>query len=351
MRTKNMLIVLITMLAMIYPVLAQDQQIIIPKPVPGAPFVIDDTEDLFGKAWRFYRDGYALWASDSLRKLIDRAGFEMKKNHYYVVVANFNPAETVIGMFHGNEPFLSTRLYGLQSDSLFYIFISRHDTARHYLSTVITQKGSYFEENLLNFILLFPIVTGTQAQVAGENLTYLDVRKFEIPKKFQKYSDISIIVKKDFYDDRFLARVQLDNSALEKWSYGIATGITSVNDVDLIIDGGIIRVRPKPKGDLATFGVINYHFKAVDTKAKTMATSWHLSGGFRISRTIEPMLAVGMGLPAGFIDVHFFAGYSLEFAQALRTGYQINAPVTENVDPFKLKLRGKPRFGIEVKFP
>lgn len=332
--------------------MSQDKEIIIPKPVPDAPFVIDDKEDLFGKSWRFYRDGFATWAADSLRKLLDQAGLEMKKNNYYIVVANYNPTETVIGMFHENDSFLSTRLYGLKSDSLFYIFISRDDTARHYLSTVISQKGSYFEENLLNFLLLFPIFKGTKAQLVGENLTWIDVRKFEIPKKFQKYSDISIIVKKDFYDDKFLARAVFDNSSLEKWSYGVATGITSVDDVDFIIDGGVIRVRPKPKGDLASFGVVNYHFKAVDTKAKTMATSFHLLGGFRISTTIEPILGVGFGIPISMIDLHLFAGYSVEFAQGLKAGYVINeTKIDEGVDPFKLKIRGKPRFGIEVKFP
>jgi len=342
---------MITVLFMASQLIAQEQRIIIPKAVPGSPYVVDDRQDLFGKAWRFYRDGYARWAGDSLRKLIEMSGFEMKKNHYYVVVANFNVSETAVGMYHGNDDFLSTRLYGLKSDSLFYIFISRKDTAKNYLSTVITRKGSYFEENLLNFILLFPIISGTRAQVTGEKVTWIDVRKFEIPKKFQKYCDISLIVKKNFYDDRFLARVELDNSSLERWSYGVSTAITTIDDVDFIVDGGVIRVRPKPKGDLATFGVINYHFKPVDTKAKTMATSFHLLGGFRISRTIEPILGVGFGLPAGFIDVHFFAGYSVEFARTLKAGYHVGQVISSDVDPFKLKIRGKPRLGIEVKFP
>ena len=343
-------IVLIVTLVFATNLIAQEKEIIIPKPVPGAPFVLDDTEDLFGKAWRFYRDGFGTWAADSLKKLIDQSGFEMQKNNYYVVVANFNPAETVIGMYHENDSFLSSRLYGLKSDSLYYIYISRDDSAKHYLSTVITSKGSYFEENLLNFILLFPFISVTKAQVQGENVTYIDVRKFEIPKKFQKYSDISMIVKKDFYDDRFLAQTVLDNSSLEKWSYGIATAITSIDDVDIIVEGGTIVVRPKPRGDLAAFGVINYNFKAVDTKARSMATSFHLLGGLRIANTIEPILGVGIGLPAGFIDVHLFAGYSVEFANELRDGFQVG---DENVkvDPFKLKIRGKPRFGIEVKFP
>lgn len=348
---KIVQISLIVTIVIVTNLMSQEQQIIIPQQVARSPIVVDDTEDLFGKAWRFYRDGFTTWAADSLRKLIAHSGFEMEKNNYYIVVANFNPTETAIGMFHKDAHFLDTRLYGLQSDSLYYIFISREDTAKHYLSTVITRKGSYFEENLLNFLFLFPIITGPTTQLVGENLTWFDVRKFEIPKKFQKYCDISIIVKKDFYDDRFLAQAVFDNSSLEKWSYGIATAVTSVEDVDFIIDGGTIVVRPKPKGDLATFGVINYHFKAVDTKAKTMATSFHLLGGFRVSRTIEPILGIGIGLPAGFIDVHLFAGYSVEFAQTLKADYYVGQTDIGDVDPFKLKIRGKPRFGIEVAFP
>jgi hypothetical protein len=139
---------------------------------------------------------------------------------------------------------------------------------------------------------------------------------------------------------------------LERWGYGIATGITSINDVDIIIDNnGRIIVKPKPRGDLATFGVINYYFKPVDTKARTLATSFHLLGGFRISRTIEPLLGVGFGIPLGFIDLHLFGGYSVEFAQELESGYEIGDVLEDDVDPFKLKVRGKPRFGIEIRFP
>ncbi len=349
--SKFVKMALIISLIFITNLLAQDQEIIIPKPVTGSPFVVNDKQDLFGKSWRFYRDGYAVWAADSLRKFIDQAGFEMKKNNYYIVVANYNPSETVIGMFHGDESFLSSRLYGLKADSLYYIFITRDDTAKHYLSTVLTRKDSYFEENLLNFLLMFPFIGGAAARVEGENVTWIDVRKFEIPKKFQKYCDISMIVKKDFYDERFLARANFDNSSLEKWSYGIATAVTSINDVDIIVDGGTIVVRPKPQGDLAAFGVINYNFKAVDTKASSMPTSFHLLGGLRVSTTIEPMLGIGLGLPTSFIDVHLFAGYSLEFANELKDGYVIGQKVSDDVDPFKLKIRGKPRFGIEVQFP
>ena len=330
---------------------AQDQAILIPKAVPGAPFLVNDKDDLFGKAWRFYRDGFTSLAADSLRKLIDISGFELKKNNYYIVVPNFTPTETPIGMFHGDAHFLDTRLYGLESDSLYYIFISRQDTAKSYLSTVITRKDSYFEENLLNFLMLFPIITGPMVQEVGENPTWIDVRKYEIPKKFHKNSDISVIVKKDFYDDKFLAQTVFDNTSLERWSYGVATAVTGIEDVDFIIDGGKIVVRPKPKGDLATFGVINYHFKAVDTKAKTLATSFHLLGGLRISTTIEPILGVGFGIPADIIDLHLFAGYSVEFAQTLKDGYKVGDVIESEVDPFKLTIRGRPRIGIELKFP
>jgi len=351
MRKHTFIYLLLILLVSSTNVFSQDQIILNPKPLFWTPIEFDDQSDLFGKAWRFYRDGYSDWSADSLKKLIEQAGFHMDKRHYYIVVANFNPSETPIGMFHGNASFLENRLYGLQSDSLFYIFITRDTTAKSYLSTVLTQKGSYFEENLINFIMLFPFISQVKSRVVSEFRTWIDVRKFEIPKKFQKNCDIAVIVKKDFYDDIPLARAKFDNTSLEKWSFGVATAITSVSDVDFAVEDGIIVIKPKPKGDLATFGVINYHFKAVDTKAKSMATSFHLLGGMRISNTIEPILGVGVGLPLGFIDLHLFAGYSVEFAQGLDDGYDIGETVTSDVDPFKLKVRGKPRIGIELKFP
>lgn len=348
---KQILIILTIFLIFSSGLFAQDQMILVPKPVKNSPFVVEDSQDLFGKAWRFYRDGYTTWAADSLKKLIELSGFELKENNYYIVVANFTPTESPIGMIHGDSHFHDTRLYGLGADSLYYIFISRDSIKQSYLSTVVTRKESYFEENLINFISLFPIFSGLKIQTESQYTTWLDIRKYEVPKIFHKNCDISVIVKKDFYDDRFLAKAVFDNTSLEKWSYGIATAVTSVNDVDFIIDGGTIVVRPKPKGDLATFGVINYHFKAVDTKAKRLATSFHLSGGLRISRTIEPILAVGAGVPLSFVDLHLFVGYSVEFAQTLESGYHVGDVVASNVDPFKLKIRGKPRIGIELKFP
>jgi len=330
---------------------AQDQAILVPKPIGWTPMEVDDKGDLFGKAWRFYRDGYTDLASDSLKKLVESTGFTLNKDHYYIVVANFTPSETPIGMFHGDSEFHDTRLYGLESDSLFYIFISRDDSARSYLSTVVTRKSSYFEENLINFISLFPFISQVKSQVDSEFRTWIDIRKFEVPKKFRKNCDISVIVKKEFYEDKFLARAKFDNTSLERWSYGIGTAVTTVNDVDFIIDNGTIVVRPKPKGDLATFGVINFHFKPVDTKASQINPSFHLLGGFRISNTIEPILGLGIGIPVSFVDLHLFAGGSLEIAQEPDSNFKVGDVVTKDVDPFKIKLRPKPRFGLELRFP
>jgi hypothetical protein len=351
MRSKIIIIVLIFALLTGLGVKSQDHEILIPKLLYWSTKEDDDSADLFGKAWRFYRDGFTEWAADSLRKLVAMTGFEIKKNNYYIVVANFNRAETPIGMFHGDADFHDTRLYGLESDSLFYIFITRDETSTSYVSTVATRKESYFAENLLNFISLFPFISQMKSRIDSEYATWIDIRRYEVPKKFHKNCDISIIVKKDFTGEDYLARARFDNTSLERWSYGIATAVTSVNDVDFIIDNGRIIVKPKPKGDLASFGVINYHFKPVDTKAKTLATSFHLLGGFRISRTIEPILGAGFGIPVGIIDLHLFAGYSVEFAQVPDDGYVVGDEIAREVDPFKLKIRGKPRFGIELKFP
>jgi hypothetical protein len=56
---------------------AQDQMIAVPKPLPGTPFLMDDKDSLFRKAWRFSRDGYSEWAADSLKKLIESSGFTL----------------------------------------------------------------------------------------------------------------------------------------------------------------------------------------------------------------------------------------------------------------------------------
>ncbi len=345
-----MLVLVSLFLAPVVP--AQERQVVIPEKVAGSPLVIEDSQDLFGKAWRFYRDGFTDWATDSLKKLISQMGWEIKKNDYYIVVANYNDSETPIGMLHGDAHFHHSRIYGLKTASLYIIYLSRSPEAKYYLSTVLVSKPSYFEEVLPYFIGLFPIFSQASAQLTGEHRTWMDVRKFNIPKAFQQNCDINIIVKKDFSDAGFLAHEVFDNTSLERWSFGIGTAVTSVNDVDVTIDNGVIVVRPKPKGDLAVFGLVNYHFKPVDTKARRLATSLHLSGGLRISETIEPILGLGIGVPVDFIDLHLFAGYSVEFAQQLKSEYAVGQDISgQDADPFQLKLRGKPRFGIEVRFP
>jgi len=74
-------------------------------------------------------------------------------------------------------------------------------------------------------------------------------------------------------------------------------------------------------------------------------------GGIRLVDFIEPIAGVGAGFDLGFFDLALFAGYSIEFANELEEGYSIGQQINDEVDPFKLKLRGKPRFGIQVKFP
>jgi hypothetical protein len=72
-------------------------------------------------------------------------------------------------------------------------------------------------------------------------------------------------------------------------------------------------------------------------------------GGLRLDDIFEPIVGVGGGVSLGFIDLHAFVGYSFEFANQLKSGYQIGDAVNEDVSPFKRKIRGKPRFGLEIK--
>lgn len=341
-------------LAIIGPVadgFAQDKVITVPKRVEGAPFAVEDNSDLFGKAYRWYIDGETEWAADSLKKLIQMSGFEFDPRHYYIVVANFTPQISPIGLFHEGSAFLDRRIYGLTDARLFYVFISRTPQAPSFLSVVLTRKDSPFEANLLNFISLFPPVLQPLAQ-PGPATTWIDVREFEIPEKFQKFSDISVIVKEDLAAEDNLAAAIFDNTALERWSYGIATAVTTVDDVEFEIgnDGRII-VRPKPKGDLATFGVINYHFQPVDTKAPTLASSFHLLGGLRLAPEIEPLVGIGFGFPVAVIELHLFGGASVQFARELKEGFSVGQQVAEGVDPFGLDVRVRGRVGLEVKFP
>ena len=348
---RLMIVMLILMFAAVS--LAQDRAILPHKQVPGAPFAVDDPDDLFGQAYRWFIEGAVEEGALHLRTLVKKAGIELDPESYYVVVAHFTDTVNPIGLFHGSDDFLSTRMYGLGENNLYYIFLSREEGAPSFLSVVATSKSSPFEENLPAFLGFFISLPGAKAAAAPAGVkTYIDVRQFTVPEPFRKNSDLSFLVKKDLSEDRVLAKAVFDNTSKERWSYGVATAVTSVNDVDIIIgDDGTIIVEPKPNLDLASFAVINYHFKPVDTKAKTIATSIHLLGGLRLARTVEPILGVGGGIPVGFVDLHLFAGYSLEFANELKEGFAIGQKIDAEVDPFQLKVRGKPRFGIEIKFP
>jgi len=355
--SRRILFALCILFVLAAPVLAQEKVILLPKTVEGAPFRVPDSDDLFGKAYRWFLEGEPEFALDSLKKLINRSGYQLVPGNYYVVVARYTDNFSPIGLIHEGSTFLDTRFYGLNPDNLFYIFISRTPQAPSFLSVTITEKDSPFIANLPTFIGLFVPLAARQNVQAQVNAlqrgdTWIDVRRFDLPAKFQKSSDLSFIVKDSLSAERFLAESIFDNTKRERWSYGIAFGLTGVDDVDITVgsDGRII-VRPKQENDLATFGVINYHFRPVDTKAKTFGTSLHVFGGARLAPMVEPIAGVGGGVSLGFIDLHLFVGYSLEFANELKRGYVIGQLVNSEVDPFKLKLRGKFRYGIEIKFP
>jgi hypothetical protein len=339
-------------------VLAQEKIILLPKPVPDAPFRVPDAEDdLFGKAYGWFLNGEPDVALDTLKKLINRSGFQLLPGNYYVVVARYTESFSPIGLIHEGSAFLDTRFYGLKQSNLFYIFISRRPQAPSFLSVTITEKDAPFIANLPAFIGLFvPLALreniNAQVSALARGDTWIDVRRFDIPEKFRKNSDLTFIVKDSLQAEKFLGEVTFDNTKRERWSYGIAFGITGVDDVDFEVgsDGRII-VRPKPENDLATFGVVNYHFKPVDTKAKTFGTSLHVFGGARLAPMVEPIAGIGGGVSLGFIDLHLFIGYSLEFANELKDGFAIGQDIDREVDPFKLKIRGKLRYGLEIKFP
>ena len=350
---SSLLFVLIIVFLLSNFVMGQVKTILVPKRVEGAPFVYDDQEDLFGQAYRWFLEGEVESGATNLKELVAKAGYSLDPSSYYIVVANFTDSLSPIGMFHGSDGFLNTRMYGLNTQNLFYIFISREEGANSFLSVLATEKTAPFYENFPTFLGLFlPIPPiGSLEKIPGQN-TWVDVRQFEVPKELRKNSDLSFIIKKKLSDEQVLASAVFDNTAKERWSFGIATAITSINDVDITIgsDGRII-VEPKPNLDLATFAVINYHFYPVDTKAKTFGTSIHLLGGIRLANFMEPIAGLGGGFDLGFIDLHLFAGVSVEVANELKDGYVIGQFVSKDVDPFKIKLRPKPRFGLEIKFP
>jgi len=333
---------------------AQERAVLVPKPIPGAPFKFNDTNDLFGQAYRWFLEGEYQVGADSLKRLIESAGFKLEKGNYYIVVANFTDAVSPIGLIHEGNDFFDGRLYGLKEDNLYYIYISRQREGKSFISTLATAKNSPFIENLPLFLGLLESIpfSAADVKISSEELTYVDVRQFKIPKSLRKFSDLSIIIKSELSSEKVLAKTVFDNTSKEQWSYGIGTAITSVNDVDIIVgsDGSII-VRPKPNLDLATFALINYHFNPVDTKAPTFGTSFHILGGLRIADFVEPILGIGGGFDAGSFGLHLFLEYSVEIANELKSGYAVGQMVSDEVDPFKTKLRGKPRFGIEIKFP
>lgn len=333
---------------------AQERMILMPKELPGAPFEYRDEGDLFGKAYRWFLESEPNLAADSLRKLIRLAGVKIDPGNYYVVVANFTDSFTPIGLFHEKDDFLSTRIFGLNRDNLYYVFISRQREGKSFLSVLATVKESPFMKNLPAFLGLF--LPSQMAKIKPQSLvrrkTWIDVRRFDVPKEFQKFSNLSFLIKSNLSAEKFLASAVFDNTSRERWSYGIATAITTVNDVDITVgsDGRII-VRPKPRLDLATFAVINYHFQPVDTEAPTLASSFHLLGGLRLAGFLEPIIGVGGGINLDVLSLHLFVGYSVEIANKLKSGYAIGQKVDRTVDPFKINLQGKPRFGIEIKFP
>ena len=353
MRRSFLLLAVLTLLGQA--VLAQDKVVVVPKQIAGAPFMVEDNTDLFAKSYRFFIDGEVTMAADSLKKLLAKSNYKINPKAYYIVVANFTDRVSPIGLLHEGSDFLDTRFYGLQTDSLYYMFVSRTEKAPSFVSVLLKSKPTPFEESLPAFLSLFfggALQTATTSEQRPEKI-WIDVRRFAIPKKFQKISDIAVQVKKDLSDDRVLANMVFDNTPKERFSFGIATAITTINDVSLEVgENGQIIVRPKPNGDLAAFGVLNFHFVPVDTKAPTLGSSVHLLGGLRLATHIEPIVGLGIGVPVSNFDLHVFGGGSLAFRNVLKEGFQIDGkPLDEEVDPFKVELKFYPRFGLELKFP
>jgi len=333
---------------------AQERTILVPKAEPGSPFKVTDTNDLFGQSYRWFIEGDYQRGVDSLKQLILQAGISLDKNAYYMLAANFTDKVTPIGILHSEDDFFSNRMYGLQENNLYYILITRQRKGNSFVSLMATAKESPFMENLPLFIGLFqPLPFATSEIVSEEGTTtYIDVRRYKVPRAFRKFSDLSIIVKTDLSSDKILAKTVFDNTAKERFSYGIATAITNISDVDMVVgNDGKITVRPKPGLDPAVFAVINYHFSPVDTKMPSFGNSFHLLAGLRLKSVLEPLIGIGGGVDLGAFGLHLFAGYSVEIAQELKNGFAIVDVVTNEKSPFNLKLRGKPRFGIEVKFP
>ena len=228
---KIVTLITLFLLMLITAVSAQERAILMPIQVNGAPFSFDDSDDMFGESYRWFREGDIDQAADVLRKTITSAGVTLDPAAHYVVVAHYTDSFAPIGMIHGEESdFFNTRLFGLGEDNLYYIFVSRTPDAPSFLSVMATAKDSPFNENLLGFLGLLGIFNSTQSTVqslGGAATTYVDVRRFTIPEVFRKFSDISFLVKKELSDERDLAAAIFDNTSKERWSFGLALGMTA----------------------------------------------------------------------------------------------------------------------------
>jgi hypothetical protein len=349
---KSLFLVVIAFLMMTLDVNAQDRTILMPRPLGTS--VYDGEGDYFSKAYRWFLESEIDSGVTNLKKVIESTGYTLDPNGYYVVVANFTDQFSPIGIIGKDVDFFDTRLYGLQEENLYYIFISQTDSVS-FLSVLATSKTSPFMEHLPGFLGFIGLLPGAQeiSALPGPNAAWVEIRQFTIPKSYRKFSDLSFLVKKNLSDENMLATLIIDNSAKERWSFGVAFALTSLRDVDIVVgsDGTII-VQPKPTADPAVFGVINYHFFPVDTKAKTFGNSIHALGGLRVGGPfLEPILGIGGGVSLDIIDLHVFAGYSVEFANELKEEYKIGQKISKEEDPFQLNIRGKLRFGLEVKFP
>ena len=223
---------------------AQERAILVPKPITGSPFQVDDSDDLFGTAYRWFLEGEYELGLDSLKKLIKASGFQILPGNYYVVMANFTDSFSPIGLIHEDDDFFSTRMYGLKENNLYYIYISRQREGKSFLSVLVTAKDSPFMENLPLFIGIFQPLVSIDAQVLSGETTWIDIRQFNVPVPFRKFSDLSFIIKPSLSEEKILAKTVFDNTSKERWSYGIASAITTAKDVDIIVgaDGKITGV-------------------------------------------------------------------------------------------------------------
>ncbi|MGH1365850.1 MAG: hypothetical protein ACRBF0_19985 [Calditrichia bacterium] len=357
---KGILLLLACVMMLSQFAIAQERTVLIPKRLPDMPLTYEDTDDIFGESYRWIHEGAVNEGAAKLRTLVENAGFTMDPNAYYVVVANFTDRFSPIGLFRGDgtaedSEFLRTRMYGLNSDNLYFIFITREANVNAYVSVMATEKDSPFNQALLQVLgLFFPIPTNAAATLDSPNrTTYIDVRKFDLPEAYQEFSDLSFIVKKELSDEMAIASQVFDNTSLEQWSFGVATAVTSIDDVNIIIgaDGSII-IEPKPTLDPAQFLTLNYHFSPFDSKRQNFGNSLHALVGIRLTNYMEGMVGVGASFDLGLAALGIFAGYSVEVANDLQDGFAVgDVLANQDVDPFKTRFIGKPRIGLQIKFP